>query len=101
MDIQQINPKMISITKVRRDIDALKKVLDTEGEAYVMKNDKVVFVAIKPENYNDYSENRRQKDIDHALMLMDKMQSKYKFKGNTVSDYVIKMRDERAKKWKK
>ena len=52
MDIQQFNSKIVSITQVRRDIDVLNKILDKEQEAVVIKNQKVLFIAVKPDKYH-------------------------------------------------
>ena len=101
MNIQQLDQKIISITQVRRDIDVLNRILEKEKEAVVMKNQKIMFIAVKPEKYNQIKESTRKERIGKAMKVMESLRSKYKFSGNYVSDYIIKMRDERVKKWKK
>ncbi len=100
MNLQQLNPKILSITQLRRDIDALNRILEKEKEAIVMKNQKVLFVVVSPNRYQ-YLKKTREERIDEALKVMSRLRSKYKAPGDSVSDYVIKTRDERIKKWKK
>lgn len=104
MDINQFNSKIISITQLRRDINALEKVLEKEDEAVVMRNQDVLFVAITPKRYKDlYPETTRKDRITRAVQAIDKMRKKYrKTKGpGTASDYVIRMRDERMSRWRR
>ncbi|MBI2641787.1 hypothetical protein HYW87_04330 [Candidatus Roizmanbacteria bacterium] len=101
MNINQLDPKIVSITQVRRDIDVLNRILEKEDEAVVMKNQKVMFIAVKPDKYNQMKSTTRKERIEGALKFMAESRKKYKFSGNYVSDYIVKMREERAKKWKK
>ena len=101
MDIQQFNSKIVSITQVRRDIDILNKILDKEQEAVVMKNQKVMFIAVKPERYKTVKESIRSGKFEKAMKVMESLRKKYKAKTESASDYIVKMRDERVKKWKK
>ncbi|OGK25504.1 hypothetical protein A3A46_02770 [Candidatus Roizmanbacteria bacterium RIFCSPLOWO2_01_FULL_37_13] len=101
MNIQQLDQKIVSITQVRRDIDVLNRILEKEQEAVVMKNQKILFIAVKPDKYNQMKSTTRKERIESALKFMDASRKKYKFSGNYVSDYIVKMRDERVKKWKK
>ncbi len=103
MNLQQFDDKIISITSLRRDIEALKKILNRNDEAVVMRNQDVLFVAVTPKKYQELqTPDRSQKDIEKAAAGIDRLRQKYgnKTKGS-VSDYVIKMRDERITKWKK
>lgn len=99
MNIQQLDAKIVSITQVRRHIDVLNRILEREDEAVVMKNQKVMFIAVKPEKYKAKNENTRQQRIEEAMKFMESMRKKHKFSKEVVSSYVVKMRDERAKKW--
>lgn len=101
MNIQELDQKIISITQVRRDIDVLNRILEKEDEAIVMKNQKVMFIAVKPEKYDQVKESTRKERIQKAMKFMESMRSKYKSDKELASDYIIKMRDERIKKWKK
>lgn len=101
MNIQQLDTKIISITQVRRDIDVLNRILEREDEAVVMKNQKVMFIAVKPEKYNQVKSSTRKERLEKVSKFMDASRAKYKFSGNYVSDYIVKMRDERVEKWKK
>lgn len=103
MDIQQFNSKLISITKIRRDIDALEKVLFEEKEAVVVRNQDVLFVAMTPARYQELQPADQKKvQIEDITAKIDKIRQKYgtKRKQVSASDFVIKMRDERAEKWK-
>jgi hypothetical protein len=105
MNISQINPQIISITDLRRDVDSLRKVLDREEVAWVMRNRDVMFVAMRPEKYESLSETGQENKMSkmkEALAGLDDIRNKLKMpKGKTLSSYIIKMRDERAKKWMK
>lgn len=103
MDIQQFNSKLIPITKIRRDIDALEKVLAAEKEAIVVRNQDVLFVAMTPARYKELQPPEKKKvQIEDAIAKIDKIRQKYGKKRNEVSasEFVIKMRDERMEKWK-
>lgn len=100
MNIQQINPKIISITQLRKDIDALNKILAEQDEAWVVKNQNVLFVAVKPEKYQQMKEKKTER-IKQAIKLIESIRAKHKSDKELASDYVIKMRDERIAKWKK
>jgi DNA repair exonuclease SbcCD nuclease subunit len=99
MNLQQLNPKILSITQLRQDIDILNKILRKEKEAIVMKNQKVLFMVVDPEKYKQLKEKKEKDSFEEALRIMEELRSKYKSKNNAVSSYVIKMRDERRKKW--
>lgn len=101
MNIQQFDSKIVSITQVRRDIGVLNRILEKEGMAVVMKNQKVMFIATKPEKYKQVKTYRRKEGLEKVSKFMDAMRAKYKSDKELASDYIIKMRDERVKKWKK
>ncbi len=101
MNIQQLDAKIVSITQVRRDIDVLNRILEKEDEAVVMKNQKIMFIAVKPEKYKTVKETSRKERITSAMKVMESLRSKYKSDKELASSYIVKMRDERAKKWKK
>lgn len=98
MNLQQLDPKILSITQLRRDIDILNRILEKEKEAIVMKNQKVLFMALSVDRYELLQRTRKER-IDEALKIMSELRAKYKARGNSVSNYIIKMRDERRKKW--
>lgn len=105
MNISQINPQIISITDLRRDVDSLRKVLDREEVAWVMRNQDVMFVAMRPEKYDSLNEKRQESKMSkmkEALAGLDEIRNKLKMpKGKTLSSYIIKMRDDQAKEWKR
>ena len=101
MDIQDLDAKIISITQVRRDIDVLNRILEKEKEAIIMKNQKVMYIVRKPEMPKQKKTAIREKTIDEAMKVMASLRAKHKFTKEVASSYVIKMRDERAKKWKR
>lgn len=102
MKIQQFNPKMISITQLRRDIDALEEVLAQEEEAFVVRNQDLLFVAIAPEKYQNLRADKRD-SIKKAAAAIEKMRHNFgRAKGaELVSDYVARMREQRIKKWRR
>lgn len=101
MNIQQINPKILSITQVRRDIDVLYKTLVQENEALVMKNQQLLFIAVNPKKYEEFFGDKNKKSkIVQAIAFIKKIRENHKVKTKSVSKYIIKMRDERIKKWK-
>ncbi len=100
MKLQQFDPRVVSITDLRRDIDALEDVLKTEEEAWVTRNQKVMFVALKPEKYKRMVGKKAKKD--QAVSMVSEVRDKYgKDKKVSVSDYVVEMREERKRKWEK
>lgn len=104
MNIQQINPKFIPITKIRRDINTLKKILIQEETAFIVRNQNILFVAMSPNKYEKLTSGKtREERISEAISVIDKIRAKYgkRKKGISASDYIIKMRDERVKRWKK
>jgi len=98
MNIQQFNSKIISITQLRRDIDVLEKTLRREDEAIIMRNQDILFVAISPNRYKELQGTRRERTTQ-AVKEIDKLRTQYKFSGQPVTEYLIKMRDERVRKW--
>jgi hypothetical protein len=99
MNLQQLNPKILSITQFRRDIDILNRILEKEKEAIVMKNQKVLFMVVDPERYKRLKEKKEKHDFNRALDIMAALRSKYKSKKSLVSSYVMRMRDGRRNKW--
>lgn len=51
MQLQQLDPKFITVTQLRRDIDILEKILEKYEEAWVIKNQDVLFIAMSPKKY--------------------------------------------------
>ncbi|MBI4999841.1 hypothetical protein HZB97_03670 [Candidatus Gottesmanbacteria bacterium] len=104
MKIQQFNPKIISITQLRRDIDLLEEILTRENEALVMRNQSLLFVAMTPEKYYDWEDDRKGarmiSDVIEEIEQIRKNRRSKPRKG-LVSDYVSRMREERAVKWKR
>lgn len=102
MKIQQFNPKMISITQLRRNIDVLEEVLTSEREAWVMRHQSVFFVALKPERFQQLQAPKTPFfSIDQAIRKITQIRNEFGKKKKSTSDYVIKMRDERVGKWRK
>jgi len=106
MNIQQMNPQMISITDLRRDVDCLQTVLQREEVAWVMKNQDVMFVAVKPEKFQAMTERLqsaappKKMSMDEVFQKIDGIRDRHVMpKEKTVSSYVAKMRDERIEKW--
>lgn len=99
MNLQQLDPKFLSITQLRRDIDILKRILEKEKEAIVLKNQKVLFMVVDPEKYKQLKNKKEEDSFNRALNTMARLRSQYKSKKNSASSYIIKMRDERRKKW--
>lgn len=104
MKIQKLNPKILSITQIRKDIDVLKEVLEDSDEAWIMRNQNILFIAVTPERYKKLMVAKKREgilDIESAVESIKNIQKKYKRKkGQEVSSYVSKMRDQRSKKWK-
>ena len=103
MKISQFNPKIISITDLRRDVDILEKVLAQEKEAWVLRNQNLLFVAIAPEKYQELKKSEEDnKGMEAAIATIDNIREKFgKAKKRKVSDYVSEMRDEAVKRWKR
>ncbi|OGK24579.1 hypothetical protein A3D76_00435 [Candidatus Roizmanbacteria bacterium RIFCSPHIGHO2_02_FULL_37_9b] len=101
MNLNQIDPKIISITQLRRDIDVLNRILEQENEALIMKNQKIIYVIRKPDISAQDKKTKREETIEKAMKIMASLRSKHKSNKEVGSEYVIKMRDERANKWKK
>lgn len=98
MNLQQLNPKIISITQVRRDIDILHKVLSEQNEAFIVKNQRLLFIAVSPEKYQAFSRDKKNK-IERAIVSINKIRNTYKSKTKSISRYVMRMRDERMRQW--
>lgn len=106
MQLQQFDPKMVSITQVRRDIDILENTLWKHDEALIVRNQNLLFVAISPKRYEEYQNMTKQNDtnsINEAVASINAFREKYgKTKGkNAGSNAVIKMRDDARKRWTK
>lgn len=102
MDIGQFNSKIISITQLRRDIDALENVLAKEEEAVVMRNQDVIFVAVSPKRYLEMNAKTSDSDqINEAFNIINQLRTSHKSHKPLASDFVIRERDERVKKWTK
>ena len=88
--ISDIYPNVISITKIRKDIDALMDLLDKYSEVKVLRGQDVVFRVIRPETKAD-----RRSKISEAIAFMDEMKKKYKRKKGelSASQWVIRERD--------
>lgn len=104
MQLQQFDPKMISITQLRRDIDVLETTLARNDEALVVRNQDLLFVALSPRSYERYQIMNKQNNTDSindAVASINAFREKYgktKVK-NAGSNAVIKMRDDARKRW--
>jgi len=103
MKIQQFNPKMISISQLRRDINVLEQALASEEEALVMRNQSLLFVALTPEKYKRLQNiQERKPGIEEAVLAIGRIRNQFgQAKKTLVSDYISRMREERIKRWKK
>ncbi|MBI3559356.1 hypothetical protein HY085_03075 [Candidatus Gottesmanbacteria bacterium] len=104
MQLQQFDPKMISITQLRRDIDILENILAQNDEALIVRNQSLLFAALSPKNYEKYQMMTKQSDTDSisdAVASINAFREKYgktKVK-NAGSKAVIRMRDDARKRW--
>ena len=100
MNLQTFDQRIISITDVRRDIDALSAVLAREKEAWVMRNQTLLFVAITPERYQEkyIIPNKTGNSI---MERVEEIRRQHIMKGKTIANYVSQGREERIKKWTK
>lgn len=103
MKMQQFNPKMISISQLRRDVDILEEVLASEEEALVMRNQSLLFVALTPEKYQRLQNIQGDKSsIKKAVLTIKRIRNQFgQAKKSLVSDYISRMREKRVKRWKK
>lgn len=83
-------PNVISITRVREDIDALTKLLEKYRQVRVLRGQEILFNAVRPE-----TEEEKQQKIRTAVATINQIRNSFKFKrGNKkLSDIVIKERD--------
>ncbi|MDO8515003.1 MAG: hypothetical protein Q7S14_00750 [bacterium] len=95
MQLSQIDPKIISITQLRRDIDVLEQVLAQNDQAFVMRNQELLFVAWSPQKYQSLNTNNTGV-VEEIQSLRDKYAG-----ANAGSKFVIKMRDEAGQRWTK
>lgn len=88
--ISDIYPNVISITKIRKDIDALMDLLEKYSEVKVLRGQDVIFRAIRPETKAD-----RRRKISEAIAFMDEIKKKYRRKKGelSASERVIRERD--------
>ncbi|MGB9707079.1 MAG: hypothetical protein ACPLXP_03345 [Microgenomates group bacterium] len=103
MKMQQFDPKIISITQLRRDIDALEEILVKNEEAWIMRNQDLLFVALAPERYRRLQSGEVEENkIDAAVAAIKDIRNKFgRAKKTSISDYVSLMREERIKKWRR
>jgi len=103
MKMQQFDPKIISITQLRRDIDVLEEVLAQNEEAWIMRNQDLLFVALTPERYRRLRFGRPEESkVKAAITAIQRIRSKFsQTKKPVVSNYVSLMREERIRKWRK
>lgn len=101
--MQQFNPKMISISQLRRDIDVLEQVLASEEEALVMRNQNLLFVALTPEKYQRLQNIQEHKSgVKEAVLAIGRIRNQFgQARKTLVSDYISQMREKRVKRWKK
>lgn len=88
--ISDIYPNVISITKIRKDIDALMDLLEKYPEVKVLRGQDVIFRAVRPENKAD-----RKRKISEAIAFMDVIKNKYRRIKDKISasEWVIRERD--------
>lgn len=85
---------VISITKVREDIDSLTRLLDEFGRVRVLRGTKVYFEAVDP----DYEQKRREKvkkAAERIKKLREEMAVKHPTKPGELSatEWLIRERD--------
>ena len=81
-----------------------EKVLKKEDEAVVMRNQDVLFVALTPKRYQEiYPGASRKERIARTIQSITKLRKSHSTKADsmTASEFVSKMRDERADRWKR
>jgi hypothetical protein len=101
MNIQQVDPRMISISQLRQDIDAFYQLLAERGEALVVKNQDLLFVAISPQRYLTQKKVSESSQLDEAINSINKIRATSSRDHKNVADYVIRMREARKNQWKK
>jgi len=101
MKLQQFDPKIVSITQLRRNIYALEGILAKEEEAFVMRNQDLMFIAVAPERYQELKEKQTTNTkVEVAIAAIDKLRKNVgQRSGSPTTDYLIEMRDRRKEKW--
>ena len=81
-------PDVISITKVRQDIDALTELLEKHRRVRVLRGQDVLFEAVRPET--DWE---KQERVKRAVEAIRRIRESTKRTKHSASGYVIKARD--------
>ena len=96
MNIQQYDPKIVSVTQLRRDMSVLDRILEKEDKALVVKNHQVVYEVTKPQadkkKISDAEIKKRKKLLEQIRKFRDKRGDG---QGTPVTDYLIQMREAR------
>lgn len=88
--ISDIYPNVISITRVRKDIDALTRLLEKYPEVAVLRGHTVLFKAVR----SHFSKSKKEK-IKEAVAFFKTVAKKYKAKKGELSatGWLIRERD--------
>lgn len=88
--ISDIYPNVISITRVRKDIDSLMDLLEKYEEVKVLRGQEIAFTARRSRALR-----RKTEDIKKAVAFFTKMRKKYKSKPGepTLTEILIRERD--------
>jgi hypothetical protein len=90
------DPKIpaIQISDVRKDIDVLTSLLESEGSVYVTKNNKVMFLATDPLTETTSSENYIETNKLEVLARLEKFRRTHKnTSGRTSGEIIADMRE--------
>jgi hypothetical protein len=88
--ISDAYPNVISITRIRQDIDALTSLLEKYPEVNVLKGQKFIFKVVRMEDSQELMHKRKA-----AAAYMDTIAKKHPNKkgGMTATDWLIRERD--------
>lgn len=96
MQLQHIDsdPRIISITQFRKDIDIFEKVLKKYGEATVLKGNKVFFKALNPD-FETKRQARIKKATQEIKKLAKEISAKHPRRQGEISgsEWIIRERD--------
>ncbi len=93
MQLQYISyqfPNVISITKIREDIDSLTSLLEKYGTVSVLRGQEVLFEAVRPET----EEEKKQRKLRAGESIMSAAKAyKYKRGEKSLTKILIEERD--------
>ena len=87
--ISEIYPNVISITQIRQDIDSLIQLLEKFPEVKVLRGQRILFTAVRPEEST-----KVLNQIKTSMSFFDRVSSKYAHKGTpSASEWVSNERE--------